>query len=79
MGSSLMTTLKKASALFLSIILSDHPNYLCRAVDRILLVDTDFDLHLFLAMEERLRRFGDLIERSLIQVLQIQTRRNEVP
>ena len=74
-----MTTLKKASALFLSIILSDHPHYLCCAVDRILLVDADFDLYRFLAMEEKPRRFGDLIERSLIQFLQILTRRNGVP
>ena len=74
-----MTTLKKASALFLSIILSDRPHYLCCSVDRILLVDTNFDLYQFLAMEEKRRRFGDLIEQSLIQVLQILTRRNGVP
>jgi hypothetical protein len=74
-----MTTLKKANALFLSIILSNRPHYLCCAVDRILLVETDLDLYRFLAIEEKLTRFGDLIERSLIQVLQILTRRNGVP
>jgi hypothetical protein len=52
-----MTTLKKASALFLSIILSNRPHYLCCAVDRILLVYTNFGLYRFLAMEEKLRSF----------------------
>ena len=74
-----MTTLKKASALFLSIILSDHPYYVCSTVDRILLVDTDVDLYRFLTMEEKLRYFENLVERSLIQFLQILTRKNGVP
>jgi hypothetical protein len=59
-----MTTLKKASALFLSIILSNHPHYLCYAVDRILSVDTNLELYRFLTMDEKLRRFGDLIVRQ---------------
>lgn len=74
-----MTTLKKAGALFLSIILSNRPHYVCYAFDRILLVDTGFDLCRFLAMDKKLRRFGDPKERSLIQVLQIPTRRNGIP
>jgi hypothetical protein len=75
-----MTTLKKTSALFLSIILSDHPHYLCYALDRILLVDANLDLYRFLMMDEKLRRFGDLIVNgSLIQILQILIRRNGVP
>jgi len=60
-----MTTLKKASALFLSVILSDHPNYLCCAVvDGILLIDTNLDLYRFLTMDEKLRRFENLMVRQ---------------
>jgi hypothetical protein len=58
-----MTTLKKASALFLSIILSNR-HYLCYALDRILLVDINLDLYRFLTMDEKLRRFGDLTVRQ---------------
>lgn len=59
-----MTTLKKASTLFLSLILSGHPPHLCYVVDRILSIDTHLDLYRFMAIDGKLRHFGDLIERQ---------------
>jgi hypothetical protein len=63
-----MTTLKKASALFLSIVLSDYPYHFSHAIDRILYFDTNLDLaralYRFTTMDEKLRHFGDLIERQ---------------
>ena len=59
-----MTTLKKASALFLPIVLSDHPYHFSYAIDRILNVDTNLDLYRFTRMNEKLRHFGDITERQ---------------
>jgi hypothetical protein len=59
-----MTTLKKASALFLSVVLSDYPYNFSHAIDRILYFDTNLDLYRFTTMDEKLRHFGDLIERQ---------------
>jgi hypothetical protein len=69
-----MTTLKKASALFLSIILSDYPYHFSHAIDRIPNFGTNLDLYRFTTMDEKLRHFGDLKERQSQSVLQIITR-----
>jgi len=71
-----MTTLKRASVLFLLINLFDHPNCLCFAADRILHLDTDFEICRFLTMDWKLRHLRAEWNGSLIQVLQIQTKWN---
>lgn len=76
-----MTTLKKASALFLLIILSDHLHHLYRDVDRILYLGTNLDLYRFMAIDEKLRRFGHLIGRKFHPdpANSNQIGRNEIP
>ena len=59
-----MTTMKKASALFLSIVLSDYPYHFSYAIGRILYFDMSIDLYRFTRMNEKLRHFGDIIERQ---------------
>jgi hypothetical protein len=76
-----MTTLKKASELFLLIILSDHFHHVYREVDRILCPGTNLDLCRFMAMDEKLRLFGHLKGRKfhLRPTTSDYVGRNEIP